>query len=251
MDLYVLEVSFSFGEKQDTLYPVVLRHGPEVILVDCGYAGFAPLLQAAMEPHGLSLGDLTGVIITHHDMDHMGALAELKEQYPSLKVYSSPAEKPYIDGTKKSLRLQQAEDLYPCLPEDQKPGAEAFRQALESVRTVAVDGVLPPGEDLPFLPGVRVVATPGHMPGHISLYLPATKTLVAADAVVYEHGTFDIANPHYTLDLPAALASIERLQQLPIDTIVCFHGGLVREGVSEGLCQLLARYQENEPAPGR
>jgi glyoxylase-like metal-dependent hydrolase (beta-lactamase superfamily II) len=249
MDLYVLEVSFSFGEKEDTLYPVVLRHGPEVILVDCGYAGFAPLLQGAMEKHGLSFTDLTGVIITHHDMDHMGALAELKEQYPSLQVYSSPAEKPYIDGTKKSLRLQQAEDLYPCLPEEEKPGAEAFRQALASVRTVAVDGVLTPGEELPFMPGVRVVATPGHMPGHISLYLPGTKTLVEADAVVY--GAFDIANPHYTLDLPAALASIEKLQQLAIDTIVCFHGGLVREGVSEGLCQLLARYQKNEPALAR
>lgn len=245
MDCYALEVRFSFGGKEDALYPVVLRHGREVVLVDCGYAGFAPLLEGALHKYGLSLSDLTGVIITHHDIDHIGALAELKAANPALRVYSSPAEKPYIEGKQKSLRLQQAEDLAACLPEDQRAGAEQFQQLLKSVRAVAVDEVLPLGEDIPFLPGVRVLATPGHMPGHISLYLPGQKTLVAADAVVWEHGTFDIANPQYTLDLPAAIASIQTLQQLPIDTIICYHGGVVREGVREGLHQLLSRYNRH------
>lgn len=245
MDCYVLEVRFPFGDKEDALYPVVLRHGREVVLVDCGYAGFAPLLEGALQPHRLSLSDLTGVIVTHHDVDHMGALAELKAAYPALRVYASPAEKPFIEGRQKSLRLQQAEDLMACLPEEQRGGAEGFQQLLKSVRAVAVDQVLPPGEDIPFLPGVQVVATPGHMPGHISLYLPGEKILVAADAVVWEHGAFDIANPQYTLDLPAAIASIQRLQQLEIDTIICFHGGVVRTDVHEGLHQLLARYHRH------
>lgn len=243
MDLFVLEVTFSYGGREDALYPVVLRGGGETILVDCGYAGFAPLLERAMEKHALKLADLTGVIITHHDIDHLGALAELKEQYPALKVYASPGEKPCIEGTQKSLRLQQAEDLYACLPEEQKPGALQFQQQLKSVRPVPVDGVLLPGEAIPFLPGVKVLATPGHTPGHISLYLREQKILVAADAVVYEHGAFDIANPQYTLDLPAAISSVEKLQHLEPHTVVCFHGGVVREGVCEGLHGLLDRYR--------
>lgn len=242
MDLFVLEVTFSFGGKEDTLWPVVLRHGRETILVDCGYAGFLPLLEAAMAKHGLALKDLTGVIITHHDMDHMGCAAELKEAYPALKVYASAGEKPYLEGARKSLRLQQAEDLFPCLPEAQKPGALQFQQLLKSVQPVAVDEVLVMGEDVPFLPGVQVIHTPGHMPGHISLYLPGKKTLVAADALVYERGAFDIANPHYALDLPAAIASVMQLQDLDIDTVICYHGGVVCEGIYKGLRQLLARY---------
>lgn len=242
MDLFVLEVRFSVGGREDVLYPVVLRHASEVVLVDCGYAGFMPLLQAAMAKHRLSLQDLTGVILTHHDMDHMGCGAELKAAYPALRFYSSAAEKPYLEGTKKSLRLQQAEDLFPCLPDEQKPGALQFQQLLKSVRPVAVNGEIAPGEAIPFLPGVQVIATPGHMPGHISLYVPEQKTLIAADALVYEHDALDIANPQYTLDLPAAIASIEKLQHLDIETIVCYHGGVVREGVPEGLHQLLSRY---------
>jgi glyoxylase-like metal-dependent hydrolase (beta-lactamase superfamily II) len=245
MELHVLEINFSFGGREDTLFPVVLREGSETILVDCGYAGFLPLLEAAMEKQGLSLQDLTGVIISHHDIDHMGALAELKEQYPGLKVYASSLEKPYIEGMKKSLRLQQAEDLYPCLPEEQKEGAAQFQQLLKSVRPVAVDEEVHPEKDLPVLPGVRAIATPGHLPGHLSLYLREQKVLVAADALVYDGGAFDIANPQYALDLPAAIASVEKLQQLPIETVVCFHGGVVREGVREGLLRLVARYKKN------
>jgi glyoxylase-like metal-dependent hydrolase (beta-lactamase superfamily II) len=242
MELHILEVTYSFGGREDVLYPVLLRHGRETVLVDCGYGGFLPLLEEAMASYKLSLQDLTGMIITHHDIDHMGAAAELKERYPSVKIYSSPIEKPYIDGEQKSLRLQQAEDLYPCLPEEQKEGAEQFRQLLKSMRAVAVDGVLQPGEEVPFLPGVQVMATPGHMPGHISLYIPGQKILIAADAVVCENGRLDIANPHYTLDLPAAISSIQQLQQLHIDTLVCYHGGVLCEGVQESLRELAARY---------
>ena len=48
MELYVLELSFCFGGREDALYPVVLRHGSETVLVDCGYGGFSPRLEAAL-----------------------------------------------------------------------------------------------------------------------------------------------------------------------------------------------------------
>ena len=183
------------------------------------------------------------MIITHHDIDHMGGAAELKTAHPALRFYSSAPEKPYIEGAKKSLRLQQAEDLYPCLPAEQKAGALQFQQLLKRMQPVAIDAVLPPGVEVPFLPGVHTIDTPGHMPGHLSLYIPGQKTLVAADALVYEEGAFDIANPSYTLDLPTAIDSVRKLQQLHIETVVCYHGGVVRENIREGLHQLLARYE--------
>lgn len=45
------------------------------MLADCGYAGFLPFIEDAMQASGLSPEALTGVIVTHHDHDHMGALA--------------------------------------------------------------------------------------------------------------------------------------------------------------------------------
>jgi len=242
MNLFVLDLPFSFGGKEDHLYPVVLQSRQEVILVDCGYAGFKLLLEQSLQQHGLSLGSLTGLLITHHDIDHMGCAYELKETYPALKLYTSVWEEAYVTGRKKSLRLQQAEDLFDCLPEEQKQGAIAFQELLKTMQPVPVDAVFADNEEPSIMPGVEVIHTPGHMPGHISLYIKESKTLIAADAIVYQDGQLDIANPSFTLDLPQALASVQKLQQLEINKIICYHGGVVDASIQTKLLQLLARY---------
>ena len=242
MQVHVLEVKFGFNGKEDALYPVVLRKGKELILVDCGYAGFMPLIEQAASLQGLSLQHLTGILITHHDIDHMGGLAEFKEKYPQAVIYSSAIEEKYISGKAKSLRLQQAEELYHTLPEDQKAGAQYFQEMLRKMQTVPVDRTLPEGECAVFLNDVKIIPTPGHMPGHISLYVEASQTLIAADAVVYENDELEIANPHFTLDLPAAVRSVEKLQQVAIRKLICYHGGIVEQNIQQKLQTLLHKY---------
>lgn len=243
MEAYVLEIGFDFNGKEQRIYPVLLRNERELILVDCGYAGFLPLLEEAANKHNRSLQNLTGVVITHEDIDHVGGLFELKEKYPAVKVYASEIEAPYISGKEKSVRLHQAETLYPSLPEEQKPGALAFQEFLKTVRPVPVNAVLSENKPVPFSDAVQVINTPGHTPGHISLYLSDSKTLIAGDAVVIENGELEIANPSFCLDLPAAVASIKKLQSLAIDTIICFHGGVLNGVVPEKLRSLFAKYQ--------
>jgi glyoxylase-like metal-dependent hydrolase (beta-lactamase superfamily II) len=242
MNLYLLEVKFNHNQQEDCLYPVILRSHPETILVDCGYAGFLPLLEEAASQHGISLAELTGVIITHHDIDHMGGLHELKAKYPSIQVYTSEIEAPYVSGKAKSLRLVQAEDMYDSLPEAYKPGAGHFQEMLRNMQTVPVDAILPQEGPLPFLVGVQIIPTPGHMPGHFSLYLTDSSTLIAADALVYEAGELNIANPGYTLDLPRAIASAHQLRKWNTDAIVCYHGGVVKENIQQKFNNLTARY---------
>lgn len=248
MELYVLQVDYSFGGRAGALYPVLLKSGRELVLVDGGYAGFLPLIEAAAGRHGLSLQALTGILITHHDIDHLGGIPEIREKYPAAKVYASAAEAPYISGARRSLRLQQAEALYDTLPEHERPGARAFQQLLASARPVPVDVVLDEGP-VAFLEGAAVLATPGHMPGHISVYLPESKTVVAADAVVFEQGALDIAHPAFTLDLAAAVASVEKLARLDLRRLVCYHGGVVEGDIGTRLQQLASRYKPMAAGP--
>lgn len=243
MKQFVLDLSFQQNGVVQTIHPVLLQQGQELVLVDVGYPGFLPLLQAAVQRHEFSLEDLTGLVITHHDIDHMGAAWELKEAHPQVRIYTAEMEAPYVSGCKQSLRLQQAEALLPSLPEEQRGWAQAFQEQLRAMRPVAVDATFNDGDELFFLPGVTVVATPGHMPGHFSLYLPGEKTLMAADAVVVENGMLDLANPHFALDLPAAVNSVRRLLELDIETIVCFHGGVVEKNVRQELAKLVQRYE--------
>jgi glyoxylase-like metal-dependent hydrolase (beta-lactamase superfamily II) len=242
MHVQILKLNFTFAGREDALYPVLLHDGAELVLVDCGYAGFLPLLEEAARQQGFSLGALTGVIVTHHDVDHLGGLTELKAAYPQVKVYASATEEKYVSGRARSLRLRQAESLYPTLPEDQQPGALAFQQMLSQVQPVPVDYAFGGDEAAPFMPGIRILHTPGHTPGHISVYVPARRLLVAADALVYEGDEFEIANPQYTLDLPAAVASVRKLQGLALDTVVCYHGGVVEGDIAGKLERLLSKY---------
>ncbi|GAA4460144.1 MBL fold metallo-hydrolase [Nibrella saemangeumensis] len=243
MDVLVLDVTFTHNDYEDTLHPVILRGYGETLLVDCGYAGFGPLIEEAASKHGLSLADLTGIIISHHDIDHVGGLHEIKEQFPAVNVYASEIDAPYITGKLKSARLRQAEEMFPSLPEEHKAGALSFLELLKTVQPVAVDSTFATDEKPAYWPGVQIINTPGHMPGHISIYLKDSRTLVACDAVVVENGAFEIANPQFTLDLEQALASVKKLQTLDITRVVCYHGGVVEGDVPQKLGELVARYR--------
>lgn len=241
MKAYILQVPFIFQGKKDFLYPVLLKNDLELILVDCGYPGFMPLIEEAANHHGLSLKDLTGILLTHDDIDHVGGLYEIKTKYPALKVYASKVEEPYISRKEKSLRLQQAEEMYEALPEDHKPGALKFQETLRSIKPVAVDYTFPK-EDSTFLDDAVIIHTPGHTPGHISIYLRESKTLIAADAVVIENEKFEIANPNFTLDLEQAVASVQKLMELDIAQIICYHGGLETKSIKLKLEKLVSTY---------
>lgn len=211
-------------------------------MIDCGHPGFVPKLEEEAKRFGISLESLTKVIITHHDMDHLGSLVALKRQYPAIQILAPEQEKLFIEGTIKSLRLEQAEESLHAIPDEMKPGAEAFIRYLKSIELVKVDRTLSYGERLPWYGGIQVVHTPGHMPSHISLYLPEDKTMIAADAVVIEDGELNIANPQFALDLDEAVRSCERLLAYDNERLICYHGGEYQGDIRQALKKLIDQY---------
>ncbi|MDF2988476.1 MAG: metallo-beta-lactamase family protein [Eubacterium sp.] len=220
-----LRVGFDFGNGKNTIYPVVLTDENETILIDCGYPRFLPYMESAAGEEGIDLARLTHIVITHHDFDHIGALAAVKRKYPHISIIASEDDVKYINGREKSLRLRQAEALYEKLPEEEKPGALNFQKLLGSVEGVNVDLTVKDGDTFSWLGGTDIIATPGHMPGHISIYIKAYKTLISGDALVIENGELEIANPNYTLDMSGAKNSIKKLLDYDIEKIICYHGG--------------------------
>lgn len=238
-----LEIEFEYNGQNQVITPTIVQDERDTILIDCGYPNFMPLLEEAAGRHGISLDSITRLIVTHHDMDHIGSLAALKRAFPHIEIISHELEAPYIAGTRKSLRLEQAESTLEALPAEAKPHAEQFIRFLQSIEPVAVDRTVYSGERLPWCGGIEIIHTPGHMPGHISLYLPASKTLIAADAVVIEEGRLAIANPQYTLDPDEAIRSVERLLDYDIEELVCYHGGVFQGEVKQALRQLIHAYK--------
>lgn len=166
-------------------------------------------------------------MLTHQDDDHMGAAAALKAKYPALQVLASPEEAPYIEGRKKNLRLQQAEALQDLLPEERKTRGERFCRRLRLLQGVPVDGLIREGDIFDWGGGCRVLATPGHTPGHLSLVFSHEEFCVTGDAAVLESNGLSVANPGFCLDLKEAERSLRRLQDLPCARYICYHGGIL------------------------
>ena len=228
-DIIVLNIKFKFREIEDVIHPVVLKDNNEMILVDCGYIGFMPIIEDAIRSENLDCNQLTKIIITHHDHDHMGALADFKQKYPNVKIVASEIEAPYIEGEKKSLRLEQAEALQNTLIEEQKSFGKAFCEILKSVKPAKVDLLVHDGDVMDWCGGCEIVGTPGHTPGHISLYVRNKKTLITGDAVALENNQLVIANPQFTLDMENTNKSISKILGYDVDTYICYHGGVFKQ----------------------
>jgi glyoxylase-like metal-dependent hydrolase (beta-lactamase superfamily II) len=217
--VYVLPIPRGSREAEGFLNLTLILDGENGnTLVDTGLPGQAGAIDAALGEANIGVRDLGRIILTHQDLDHIGSGAALVRQ-SSARVLAHPAETPYIEGEMRPLKLT------PKMLE-QRP---QLREVLERLEPVRIDEHLEGGERLDLASGIRVIFTPGHTPGHLSLYLERPKVLVAGDALTAEDGHLNGPNPSMTLDVPEATRSVSRLAELDVQTIVCYHGGVVGE----------------------
>lgn len=239
--IHLLEIEFEFGGERQTIWPVIIRNESDTILVDSGYPHFLERLEEAANRQGIGFETITKMILTHDDIDHLGSAAALKKKYPHVEILAFESEADYINGTRKSLRLEQAEQTLDELSGEARTNAEQFIRFLKSAEPVQVDRTLQQDEQLSDGDTV-VIHTPGHTPGHISLYITSSKTLIAGDALVVENEKLNIANPQYCLNLHDAIQSVRRLQNYEISRLICYHGGLFQGNVKKALSEVIEKY---------
>ena len=158
----------------------------EIFIVDPGDAAGVELISAALAKRGAVT--VKAILLTHAHPDHAVAAPALSRRY-GCPVMLGPGEVPVM---RDYLTWSTVE------------------HPLIGGMTLAIDG----GH-------LEVLATPGHTPGHIALYEPATKTLLAGDLVA-GHGTVGILYPHgKMLDY---FASLRALQRRDIARIIPGHG---------------------------
>jgi glyoxylase-like metal-dependent hydrolase (beta-lactamase superfamily II) len=150
---------------------IALAPDGQVTLVDAGVKRAPARIVAGLAAIGRAPSDVTRIMLTHAHSDHGGGAAELAR----------------ATGRQVTMHADDA----PLARRGERPTsdpASGLGRMLNRLGNKAFDPVdvsheLHDGEVVPVLGGLRVLHTPGHTPGHVSLLHTPTGVLITGDAV--------------------------------------------------------------------
>ncbi len=207
-----------------------------VTLVDTGLKRAPARIVAALESIGKHPRDVTRIVLTHVHPDHAGGAAEMARRTDAPVLVHGDDHDWATTG-----RITNAQDRSTRL------GRLFARTGDGKVEPFTPGPALTDGELLPVAGGLRVVHTPGHSPGHVSLLHEPTRTLVTGDSI------FNFRFLRRTRISPAFLCSdfamtkrtAHRLGELEYDVAAFTHGPEIRHGARETVRSLLAELDRN------
>lgn len=151
-------------ERRIASYPIETDEG--LALFDCGPASTLSALEAGLASRGLSLDDVSHLLLSHIHLDHAGAAGSIVRAHPHIQVHVSSIGAPHLLDPS---RLEaSARRLY----------GDAF-DALWGALVPIPDGNLHVVGDEVL--GLEAFPTPGHAAHHVS-YLDREGTLYSGDA---------------------------------------------------------------------
>jgi glyoxylase-like metal-dependent hydrolase (beta-lactamase superfamily II) len=220
-DIFEIESNTPLGPVNQHL--IVTADG--LVLIDCGLPDDGRVLQRACTELQLSLDQLRWVVVTHHHIDHAGNLAWLRR-------HTAAATAMHVDD---AAMVQQGCLRRPNLQATPQLGyrllwALAGQRMPGALSPATVDVLLNDGDELPFVPGLRVVHAPGHSAGQIALHWPQRKLLWLADSAIQLAGAVRL--PPVCEEPLLLRPTLEKLTALAAETLCFGHGAAV---IGDGL----------------
>ena len=193
-------------------------------LVDTGMPFDDGRVAAAIRDAGYDLGDLDRILLTHYDIDHVGALGRLETDAP---IHIGAADAPFLLGEKrppwrsvKGFTQFAASPFCPSVPKDR-------------IRVV---------EDGDRIGGFEAFHAPGHTPGHTVYVHEPREAAFLGDLVIEWNGALRPAPSPLCYDRAKSEESITRVAERAPDFEAAGmgHGTPFERGGRERLDELAA-----------
>ena len=225
-------------------YGIPAPNSESWVLIDAGVGGTAELILNGGEQRFGDVKRPSAIVLTHGHFDHVGALFELAERW-NVPIYAHSQEAPYLNGQRS----------YP--PPDPSVGGGMMSTLSRFYPRGPIDvscwlSSLPADGRVPAMPGWQWLHTPGHSPGHISLWRESDRTLIAGDAFITtaQESAYAVITQrpelygppmYYTTDWENARESVRTLAALAPEVVITGHGPPLRGPAMREALNTLAR----------
>ncbi|MBD0337986.1 MAG: MBL fold metallo-hydrolase [Thermoleophilia bacterium] len=185
-------------------------------LFDCGPSTCIPALKQRLGEHGLELGDVRHLLLSHIHLDHAGAAGPLVREQPGLHVHVSEVGAPHLVDPS---RLEaSARRLY----------GDTFDSLWGELAAVPAENVHVAGE---LVLGLECFPAPGHASHHVC-YLDGDGTLYAGDAagvrIVPDRVVWPVSPPP-DVDVEAWERTLDELERRDPQRLALIHFGLFED----------------------
>jgi len=215
--------SFSIGGKVVPYLFIENIDEDDLTLIDPAFLPQLPILEDYIHNLGYYLKNIKRIILTHLHIDHAQAANEVRNR-TGAKIYSHWIEAGYLAHN----------PPYPGPPTAQRTQEMARKSGLSSeeltkkfgsleVEPIIVDNQVSDGD---MIGSLRVIHTPGHTPGHISLYHSEDRIIIAGDSIyknVFGVDHMYLPPAPVSIDPVTAVVSAQRLSKIKFDKLLMSH----------------------------